>query len=236
VDLSAGASTGFPSERTAVVDFTGLPQLGETARFARPALLRARRTPGGFDAGLLHSENSLEIVGGSMTNTDATTAPSDPVGTMLGRIPSGLFIVTWREDDADRTMLTSWLMQAGFEPPAISIAVGRDRQFLKAAESGELRFVVNLLADSQRNLLGRFGKPAPEGHDLFAGLAISRAPCGAVILPETVGWMECRVRSLPPTSAAAPGDHLIVIGDITVAGTGPGAAPLVHLRKSGLHY
>ena len=170
-----------------------------------------------------------------MADDHPPAAAADTIGTILGRIPSGLFIVTWRENDADRTMLTSWLMQAGFEPPAISIAVGRDRQFLKAAGCGDLRFVVNLLADSQRGLLGRFGRPTPEGQDPFAGLTISRSPCGAAILPDTVGWMECRVRPLPPATVI-PGDHLIVSGDITVAGTGPADAPLVHLRKSGLHY
>lgn len=172
-----------------------------------------------------------------MDNTQAPAATSESVGGVLGRIPSGLFIVTWREGDADRTMLTSWLMQAGFEPPAVSIAVGRDRQFLKAAASGELRFVVNQLSDSQRGLLGRFGKPIPDGQDPFAGIAISRSPCGAAILPDTVGWMECRVRPLPATQASATeADHMIVIGDISVAGTGPTDTPLVHLRKSGLHY
>lgn len=171
-----------------------------------------------------------------MNNAHAPAASADSVGPLLGRIPSGLFIVTWREGDADRTMLTSWLMQAGFEPPAISIAVGRDRQFLKAA-SGDLRFVVNQLADSQRSLLGRFGKPVPDGQDPFAGIAISRSPCGAAVLPDTVGWMECHGRPLPAEPAAtSEGDHQIVIGDVTVAGTGPADAPLVHLRKSGLHY
>ncbi len=166
-----------------------------------------------------------------------TAASAESIGTILGRIPSGLFIVTWRAGDADRTMLTSWLMQAGFEPPAISIAVGRDRQFLKAAASDEFGFVVNLLADSQRSLLGRFGKPIPEGQDPFAGLAISRSPCGSAILPETIGWLECRSRPLPqPAATDTPGDHVIVIGDITVAGTGTADAPLVHLRKNGLHY
>jgi len=168
---------------------------------------------------------------------DSPTTANESVGTLLGRIPSGLFIVTWREDDADRTMLTSWLMQAGFEPPAISVAVGRDRQFLKAAGGREFRFVVNLLADSQRSLLGRFGKPATDEHDPFAGLAISRSPCGAAILPETVGWMECCLRPLAePPETSSLGDHVIVIGDITVAGTNTADAPLVHLRKSGLHY
>lgn len=172
-----------------------------------------------------------------MPDSPTPTTTSESVGTLLGRIPSGLYIVTWREDDADRTMLTSWLMQAGFEPPAISVAVGRDRQFLKAAGGREFRFVVNLLADSQRSLLGRFGKPATDEHDPFAGLTIGRSPCGAAILPETVGWMECRVRPLTEaTKASSLGDHVIVIGDITVAGTNTADTPLVHLRKSGLHY
>jgi len=172
-----------------------------------------------------------------MPDSPKQTTPTESVGTLLGRIPSGLFIVTWRADDADRTMLTSWLMQAGFEPPAISIAVGRDRQFLKAAGDREFCFVVNLLGDSQRGLLGRFGKPATDEHDPFAGLTISRSPSGAAILPDTVGWMECRVRPRAETTdASGPGDHVIVIGDIIVAGTNTADAPLVHLRKSGLHY
>lgn len=171
-----------------------------------------------------------------MPDSPIPTTTTESVGTLLGRIPSGLFIVTWREDDADRTMLTSWLMQAGFEPPAISIAAGRDRQFLKATEDRGFCFVVNLLSDSQRGLLGRFGKPATDEHDPFAGLTISRSPCGAAILPDTVGWMECRIRPRAETEASSLGDHVIVIGDITVAGTNTADAPLVHLRKSGLHY
>ena len=38
---------------------------------------------------------------------------SEGVATALGRIPSGLFVISWRDDGADRTMLASWVMQAG---------------------------------------------------------------------------------------------------------------------------
>jgi Conserved protein/domain typically associated with flavoprotein oxygenases, DIM6/NTAB family len=172
-----------------------------------------------------------------MENGQSRQTEAAAIGGVLGRVPSGLFIVTWRDADADRIMLTSWLMQAGFSPPAISIAVGRDRQFLKAAAAPGFQFVVNLLADSQRSLLGRFGKPTPEGQDPFAGLAISRSPCGAAVLPDTVGWLECASRPPEqPAAATAAGDHAIVVSDITVAGNGPADTPLVHLRKSGLHY
>ena len=45
-----------------------------------------------------------------------TPAPTDLDGfaAALGRIPSGLFIVSWRAADADRGMLASWVMQSGF--------------------------------------------------------------------------------------------------------------------------
>lgn len=173
-----------------------------------------------------------------MSNGQASTGAVDSIGPVLGRVPSGLFIVTWREGDADRVMLTSWLMQAGFEPPAISLAVGHGRQFLTAARTASLRFVVNLLGDTQRNMLGRFGKPPAPGDDPFAGLAITRSPCGAVILPETVGWLECCSRPLAASTPEmeATGDHVLVVANVVGAGTGSAETPLVHLRKSGLHY
>lgn len=160
---------------------------------------------------------------------------TDAIGTVLGRIPSGLFIITWQEDGADRTMLTSWLMQAGFEPPAVSIAVGHGRRFLSLAAAGGFRFVINQLGESQKSLLARFGKPAPDGEDPFAGLSIMRSACGAAILPDTVGWFECHSRPLVLSEKTA-GDHVIVVADIHVAGSGLPETPLVHLRKSGLHY
>lgn len=171
-----------------------------------------------------------------MSNGQTSTKAVESIGPVLGRVPSGLFIVTWREGSADRVMLTSWLMQAGFEPPAISLAVGHGRQFLTAATQASLCFVVNLLGDTQRNMLGRFGKPPAPGDDPFAGLSITRAACGAAILPETVGWLECTSRPLSASIPEAAGDHVLVVADVVGAGAGPTEAPLVHLRKSGLHY
>ena len=149
-----------------------------------------------------------------------TPAPTDLDGfaAALGRIPSGLFIVSWRAADADRGMLASWVMQSGFEPPLVSVAVGTSR---------------DVLAESQRSLLARFGKPPADGEDPFAGLAITRTPSGIAALAEAAGWMECR----PVAEAAAAGaDHVLVLGQIEAAGGRPDAPPLVHLRRNGLKY
>jgi flavin reductase (DIM6/NTAB) family NADH-FMN oxidoreductase RutF len=157
-------------------------------------------------------------------------APEGMVAAALGRIPSGLFVVSWRDDGVDRTMLASWVMQAGFSPPAITIAVGTSRDLLAAIDGGT-SFIVNILGETQRSLLARFGRPVAEGENPFAGLDTVRSPCGAAALASATAWLECR-----GIARAAAGDHVIVVAEITAAGAVPEQPPLVHLRRNGLRY
>ena len=155
-----------------------------------------------------------------------TTAADAGIPTALGRIPSGLFVVAWRDGDADRCMLASWVMQAGFAPPQVSVAIAASRELLGALDRGTT-FAVSVLADAQRSLLARFGKPAA---DAFAGLAVQRTATGAAVLADAAAWLDCR-----PTARAAHGDHVVVLAEV-VAGGGSGAEPAVHVRKNGLRY
>jgi flavin reductase (DIM6/NTAB) family NADH-FMN oxidoreductase RutF len=54
----------------------------------------------------------------------------------MGRIVGSLSIVTCKDGDAESAMLASWISQASFEPPGLTVAVKRDR----AAESLLVRF------------------------------------------------------------------------------------------------
>lgn len=181
-----------------------------------------------------------------MTNSPRTPQTNDasrsrpagepaPLALALGRIPSGLFVVTWRDGEQDRGMLASWVMQAGFEPPTVTIAVAPGRGLLAAIEAGT-PFVINVLADNQRSLLARFGKPTAVGEDPFAGLAVSRAGCGAAALADAAAWLECAAVSQTAGSDAVPGDHVVVLAQVIAAGSGSDQPPLVHLRKNGLRY
>ncbi|MEI6240636.1 MAG: flavin reductase family protein [Planctomycetia bacterium] len=157
------------------------------------------------------------------------------IPTALGRIPSGLFIVTWREAARDRGMLASWVMQAGFSPPMISLAVAPGRDLLAAVDSGT-RLVVNVLGETQRPLLARFGKPATTGDDPFAGLSVSRSTCGTATLDEAAAWLECVPVAQTSGTDVDRCDHVVVLARVTAAGAGKDRAPLVHLRKNGLRY
>ncbi|MFM1903516.1 MAG: hypothetical protein RLZZ440_1416 [Planctomycetota bacterium] len=166
------------------------------------------------------------------TSDPTSGAATERLGEALGRIPSGLFIVTWQAEGADRAMLASWAMQAGFDPPLVSVAIGLGRDLLAAVRGGS-GFVVNVLADSQRGLLGRFGKPPAAGEDLFSGLPTERTPAGGIALADAAAWLECE----PVAEAlAVAADHALVLGRVTAAGGCTDQAPLVHLRRNGLKY
>lgn len=164
-----------------------------------------------------------------------TSEPSGPaieagIAAALGRIPSGLFVVTWREGGADRVMLASWVMQAGFAPPSVSLAVAPNRDLLTAIDRG-LPFALNILGEEQRPFLSRFGRPAGPGEDPFDGLSVERTPGGNARIPGTSGWLECR-----GCGRVAAGDHAVVVAEVLAGDPGPAGTPLVHLRKNGLRY
>lgn len=164
---------------------------------------------------------------------------SEAIGAALGRIPSGLFVVTWRVrgDDAtlDRAMLASWVMQGGFVPPLITIAVGASRDLLAAIDQCT-PFVVNVLGESQRSLVGRFGKPAAPGEDPFGGMTISRSPSGTAVIDDAIAWLDCHAVTQAGGSGGQMGDHVIILARVHAAGTKTEQAPLVHLRRNGLRY
>jgi flavin reductase (DIM6/NTAB) family NADH-FMN oxidoreductase RutF len=159
--------------------------------------------------------------------TPAAVADADPAAA-LGRIPSGLFVVAWRVADQDRALLASWIMQAGFVPPTISVAVATTRDLLAALDT-DARFSVSVLGEPQRSLVGRFAKPAAEP---FAGLDVRRTASGVAVLADAAAWLECR----PLARAASGGDHVVVVAEVLATAAAEGRTPLVHTRKNGLRY
>lgn len=83
----------------------------------------------------------------------------DPV---LGRISSGIYILTAGTGKRATGMLASWVMQAGFEPPMVSVAVKSGRYLAEWLTAGE-PFVLNVVAEKQFDLLKHFGSSFEPG-------------------------------------------------------------------------
>ena len=61
----------------------------------------------------------------------ADTEPT-PLAQALGRVPTGLYIVTTLDGDTPVGFVGSFVMQNGLEPPVLSVAVGKARGPLEA--------------------------------------------------------------------------------------------------------
>src|SRR5437868_1510457 len=100
-----------------------------------------------------------------------TTDPAKALAAALGRIPSGLFVVTVRHGRSETGMLASWVQQCSFEPPQITFAVNTQRPVLPWLGAGA-PFTVNVLAEGQKRLLGHFGKGFDPGESAFDGVEL----------------------------------------------------------------
>jgi flavin reductase (DIM6/NTAB) family NADH-FMN oxidoreductase RutF len=148
----------------------------------------------------------------------------------LGRIPSGLFIVTLRHGEAETGMLASWVQQCSFDPPQVSLAIRNDRDLLAWLTPGTT-FTVNILDDTQTDMIVHFGKGFALGEPAFTGLDIEHPGGAPAVLSEALAYLECRVEG-----RHAAGDHDLLLGRV-VAGQLLGEGhPMVHVRKSGMHY
>ncbi|HWL94580.1 MAG TPA: flavin reductase family protein [Phycisphaerae bacterium] len=154
---------------------------------------------------------------------------NDEIARVIGRIPSGCSILTVRTAGKRTGMLASWVQQAAFEPPMVSVAVKRDRPIEKFIDEAG-GFVLNLLGENPTQMFKHFGKGFSPEEDAFGGMSVREVPYG-VVIPDQIAWLSARVRAKNES-----GDHWIYLGEVTEAGGDGGLQPYVHLRKNGLSY
>jgi flavin reductase (DIM6/NTAB) family NADH-FMN oxidoreductase RutF len=158
------------------------------------------------------------------------TDPQRQLGAALGRIPSGLFIITVRHGPHETGLLASWIQQCSFEPPLVTFAIKHGRFIADWLPVGA-GLTVNILDDTQTDLIGHFGRGFEPDEPAFRGLEIRRRDREPPILEECLGYLDCRVVSRHPA-----GDHELFIAEVAAGGLLNEGRPMVHVRKSGMHY
>ena len=110
----------------------------------------------------------------------------------LGRIPSGLFVLTATDGTRTTGVLVSWVQQCSFDPPRVTVCVRQGRDLLDWLGVGSA-FTINLLGQGQKHFIGHFGKGFSLHEDAFAGLNVERPDGEAPILTDALGHLRCRV-------------------------------------------
>ena len=237
----AGAQAGQPflvaesyGGQDEPVDTLSASLLAAGAQLAAPAL-RCKDTPseGTYQT---YEESGTDL--GQALTAAATlkaqkTGLSPQLAKALGRVSGGLYLLTAVRGDARSAMIASWVAQAGFNPPAFTVAVAKDRAIESLMQVGDA-FVLNCLPEGGHvPLMKHFLRRFPPGADRFAGVAWSPGPrSGCPVLQDAAAFLECRV-----TSRMEAGDHWIVLATVEDGATlRPDTRTAVHHRKVGSYY
>jgi flavin reductase (DIM6/NTAB) family NADH-FMN oxidoreductase RutF len=148
----------------------------------------------------------------------------------LGRIPSGLFVLTARRGKDETGMLASWVQQCSFTPAQIVVAVNEKRSVLEWLKDGA-PLAVNILGEGAKELLSHFGKGFEPGEPAFEGIEVMRHREGAPTLPAAHAVLDCRV-----AGRHSAGDHVLIVARVVAGRVQHEGRPGVHVRRSGAHY
>ena len=149
------------------------------------------------------------------------------VGKALGKVASGLYVVTTKFEDKEDAVLASWVNECSFAPPAITIALATLRSARLLVEASEA-FIVNVLPKEDMALLKHFSHPPEE---IFKGIKTRKGFNGIKILSDAVSYLECEV-----AHSMQAGDHVLYVGEIVGGKNLKGGDPYIHVRDNGFNY
>lgn len=155
----------------------------------------------------------------------------EAIGKAIGRIASGVFVATMNHKGHKDGILLSWVSQAAFEPPMLTISIKKERAHVLDALSVGNNFTINVLSKKNTNVFKNFAKPFVEGSDRFEGLEVVANDGAGPILANGIAFMNLIVRN-----SIDAGDHAVILGEVVDGGILNADEPMVHLRNNGFQY
>ncbi|MEH2460902.1 diflavin flavoprotein [Nostoc sp.] len=171
----------------------------------------------------------------ALKKTRKVRSPSQPATSVeqaVGRIVGSLCVLTAKEGDRSSAMLASWVAQASFSPPGLTIAVAKERAVETLTHTGN-KFVLNILKEGNHlGLMKHFLKPFGPGEDRFADVSVQETESGSPILTDALAYLECSVQNRMES-----GDHWLVYATVESGKVlNQDGVTAVHHRKSATHY
>ncbi|MBY3989923.1 flavin reductase family protein [Rhodococcus fascians] len=144
---------------------------------------------------------------------------------VMSNVCTPVSVVTTIVDGRPHGTTVSAFASLSMSPPMVLVALDEHSNLLSAVQ-GTRGFGVNILASEQAELASRF---ATKGQDKFDGVAWTENE-GLPRLDDGHGWLACEVVEL-----ITGGDHVVVIGTVSVAETTQ-LSPLTYYQRGfGTH-
>lgn len=145
----------------------------------------------------------------SVRTADARPAAGGVAGSVfrqaMGRLASGVSVVTAIADGEPHGMTISSLISVSLQPPLLLVSLTAGARTTEAV-SASGRFGVSILSAAQEMIARRFASP---GSDHFADLPVTYGDHDVPIVPSALVHLECAV-----DQTVTAGDHLLVVGEV----------------------
>ncbi|MDS3860391.1 diflavin flavoprotein [Thermosynechococcaceae cyanobacterium BACA0444] len=159
---------------------------------------------------------------------------ADRTEQAVGRVVGSLCVLTTPSSDLEdltqaESVLVSWVSQASFNPPGLTVALRRDWAE-NTCQIGDV-FVLNILKEGL-NIRRSFQQPLKPGATPLTELRLTAASNGCPVITDALAYLECQVES-----RLECGDHWLVYA-VVQAGhllEDNGLTAIQH-RKSGQQY
>jgi len=166
-------------------------------------------------------------------SSGGAAAGASDTAAAVGRIVGSLCAVTAKNGDAQSAMLASWVSQASFNPPALTVAVAKER----AVESFLLKgakFNLNVLQEgNEKETIKALLKPFKPGENRFGDMDVEISENNeCAIVTEALSYLECEV-----SERMECGDHWVVLAKVNDGKLlKEGGLTAIHHRKTGTSY
>ncbi|MFA9479638.1 flavin reductase family protein [Phycisphaerales bacterium AB-hyl4] len=155
------------------------------------------------------------------------------IAEALGRIPSGLFVLTAQHEDRRQGMLTSLVQQVCFEPPMVCVSVAKGRPIMPLISESR-QFALCQLSENDKLLLRKFAGGVDPSDDPFLGFDLVNTHLHNLpVLKHALAYLECELAC----HLDVEGDHDLFVGRVHAgARLKKDDTPHIHLRENGLKY
>jgi flavin reductase (DIM6/NTAB) family NADH-FMN oxidoreductase RutF len=137
------------------------------------------------------------------------------------KILDGVFVVTTKKKEKINGMTAVWVTRASFNPPLLSVAIGKTRYSHDLIKDSGV-FAVNILSETQVAQGKHFGFTSGKKTDKFKDLEYTTGKTGSPVLKDIAGYFDCKV-----VSSCDAGDHTIFVGEVLDAKVYENRVPLL---------
>ena len=146
----------------------------------------------------------------------------------LRMLSYGVYILSSVNEGEYCVSTVTWVSQASFEPPLISVCIKRNSASYEIVKKrGE--FILHLLGDNQKELASTFFKPTIFENEKLNGQEFSWAN-NLPLLKDIPAYIQCKVVEILEN-----GDHPLFLAEVVDAKINNDSNPL-ELRKTGWTY